>query len=181
MFLGKCKIILVSLKVCYWNKKYRITTILSTWYFIYIFLKSTPRRKSKQLCYLILSAPPENWLCLPSPAPCILWTCRLVCKKYCAPCTKAWEMFKGIWFVLEGSVFTLNNSCWTVKMSYYFYHFKVGFFCMHFNGYLRVPVCLERNLNICTFKRKKTQKTSAHCRSFHQHHQMTRSCSWNNM
>lgn len=139
--------------------------------------KSIPRRKSKQPCYLILFALQENWFCLPSPTPRILWRYRLVCKDYCILCTKALKGLKGIWFVLEGSVFTLNNFCWIVKMSFYFYHYIVGFFCMHFNGYLRVPMCLERNLNICAF----FFKASAQCRLFRQYHQMTGSCSWNNM
>jgi hypothetical protein len=26
---------------------------------------------------------------------------------------------------------------------------------MHFNGYLRVPMCLEKNLNICALKKNK--------------------------
>lgn len=102
---------------------------------------------------------------------------RLLCKNYCVLCTQALKVLKGVWFFLEGSVFILNIFCWAVKVSFYFYHFVEGFFCMHFNGYLRVPMCLERNLNICAF----FLKASAQCRLFHQYHQMTGSCSWNNM
>lgn len=125
MFLGKC-----------WNNSFkllksilletRIIAILSTWHFIK--KKKHTKEKSKQLCYFILFAPQENWFCLSSLAPCILWKCRLVCMNYCILCTRALKVLKGVYFVLEGSVCTLNDFCWTVKMSFHFYCFVLEFF-----------------------------------------------------
>lgn len=34
---------------------------------------------------------------------------------------------------------------------------------MHFNSYLRVPMCLERNLNICAVKKNKPGTNNVYC------------------
>lgn len=48
-------------------------------------------------------------------------------------------------------------------MPFYFYHFVCRLFLMHFNSYLRVPMCLERNLNICAVKKNKPGTNNVDC------------------
>lgn len=137
--------------------------------------KCIPRRKSKQLCCWILFAPQENWFCLPSPALRVLWKRWLVCKNYCI-LGQGFKSVKRCLVCLKRVSLYIKQFLLNSSDVLLLFHTRI-FFGMHFNGYLRVPVCLGIWIYVPFF----FCKASAQCRLLHQYHQMTGSCSWNNM
>ena len=83
----------ISLQVT--RNKYGVATILGTWYFIRTAYQD---KTSKQLFYLILFAPPENWFCLVSPSSMHIVCAGTICMMH----QNSKSVQRCVWFILEG-------------------------------------------------------------------------------